>query len=65
MKTDLNSKSQINLLLNLVKHALSLTMTMPEYKTQLESKKQFERKDLHELLRTKAFKRDLLTHLYN
>ena len=64
--SDLTSKKQKSLLMHLVKHALSLTMNQEEHARVLEAKAgSKDRRELGELMKTRAFKRDLITHTYN
>ena len=64
--SDLTSKKQKTLLMQIVKHALSLTINQEEYAKVLEAKAgSKDKRDLAELIKTKGFKRDLITHTYN
>ena len=61
--SDLTSRRQKTLLMQIVKHALSLTMNQEEHAKALEAKAgSKDRRELAELMKTKAFKRDLITH---
>jgi hypothetical protein len=62
--SDIASKSTLKFVNDIVKHALSLAITTPEYKAQLESKGA-NKKDLSELIRTSKFRKCLMFHLYN
>ena len=61
--SDITSRKQKELLTQIVKHALSLTMNMDEYAKVLEAKNPRDRKELAELLKLKTFKGDLLSHI--
>ncbi len=61
-QTDIASKSTVKYFTDVVKHALSLAIMEPEFKSQLESKN--NRKDLSDLMKTNKFRKSLISHTY-
>ena len=62
IQSDIQSKSSLKFMTDIVKHALSLAIIEPVYKAQLEAKN--NRKDLSDMMKLNKFRKCIIGHIY-